>query len=241
VLLTVEKEGAYLGATWFLGALFSVQILYKLFEVSVKEGRYKYTLLFLLFALPALSSFYLPLPGFLNRTVILSMFYPMGHLMRRNWEQLKDCFHPVTGLWAALIFWWLGQSTRANMGSNEYSNIGLFLIAALLGSYAVICLSMVIGRWQEGPVLGLKKVCSLFGRGSLDIVIWHFVLFRLVSGLQFWLEGKSVLNALGVKVYEAGNGWWLAYLAVGLFGSLALARLLRAGPWGRALKKIHLV
>jgi len=50
-----------------------------------------------------------------------------------------------------------------------------------------------------------------------------------------------VLNALGVKVYEAGNGWWLAYLAVGLFGSLALARLLRAGPWGRALKKIHLV
>ena len=42
-------------------------------------------------------------------------------------------------------------------------------------------------------------------------------------------------------VYNAGNGWWIAYTLVGIFASLILGSILKKGFWGKVLKRIYVV
>lgn len=241
VLLAIDKEGDYLGAIWFLGSLFLVSLVYKCLDLCVKDGTYKYPFITALFAAAGITSFYIQLPFLQNRTLILGMFYAFGYLIRLKWEDLKPCFGLPAAAAALVLLAWIGSVARANMGSNEYTNIGLFLIAACLGSYITICVSMAICKAPFSVAEMLKRMLVWWGKNSIDIVIWQFVMFRLVAAFQFWLEGESITNAIATRIYITDGLWWIAYTAVGILVPLAWGWLLRQGIWGRVLKKLYLV
>lgn len=79
---------------------------------------------------------------------------------------------------------------------------------------------------------------------SIDIVIWQFVVFRLVIFAQLLAYGEkiSISNILSYyPIYSSDNGWWLIYLIVGIVGSLEIGKILRIGIWGKILKRMHVV
>ncbi|MGM9537690.1 MAG: acyltransferase family protein [Candidatus Onthomonas sp.] len=241
IMLTIDWEGDYLGASWFLGALFLVSVAYKLLDTWVSEGKYKRGFITALFFVAGIASFYIDFPYLKSRTLMLSMFFALGYVIRLHWEELEKCFCPAGGIAALGLFVWIGHTTRANLGANEYSNIVLFLMAACLGSYLTVCISKMICDVANSAVRGIKRVLACWGRNSIDILLWQFVMFRLVSAFQFWLEGAPISNAFSKRVYITSGLWWAAYTAVGILASLLWGWLLRQGFWGKILKKLCLV
>ncbi|MCD7753432.1 MAG: acyltransferase family protein [Clostridiales bacterium] len=241
ILLTLDWEGDYLGASWFLGALFAVSLVYKLLDCCIKKGKYKRTFITALFLAAGLASFYLELNYLRNRVIMLSMFYAIGYALRGYWEDLESCFCPIGAVASFVLLAWIGTTTRANQGTNEYTNVMMFLIAACLGTYLIVCLAEMLCRLSHPVFQVIKQMITWWGKRSMDIVIWQFVMFRLVSAFQFWLEGEPISNAFSTRVYVTSGLWWVAYTVVGVFMPLAWCWLLRQGVWGRALKKLCLV
>ncbi|MCD7821554.1 MAG: acyltransferase family protein [Clostridiales bacterium] len=241
ILLTVDWEGSYLGASWFLGALFIVSVVYKFLDYYIEGGKYKRYFITALFIAAGMASFYLELRYVSNRVVMLGMFYASGYALRSHWDELKPCFCPAGAGAAFILLAWIGRTTRANLGANEYSNVLVFLIAACLGTYLTICVAKLLCGLNHPVARGIERMLAWWGRRSIDILLWQFVVFRLVAAFQFWLEGEPITNAFATRIYVTDGFWWVAYTVVGIFASLAWGWLLRQGIWGKVLKKLYLV
>ena len=117
-----------------------------------------------------------------------------------------------------------------------------YVLIALLGSFSTILLSKSIGGITAERLSWLKKSLTFLGIRSMDILLWHFIAFRLVVAVQLRLDGISVRKLFDYQNrYDTSGCWWIAYFAAGVAGSLLWGWFLRQGPWGRFLKKIHMV
>lgn len=241
-VLLLDKDNQLLGATWFLGALFFMSVLYKLVETVMGDRKYKRLLITLLFTLLAVFGFAVNLSYFLSRTLILGMFFAFGYVVKEQKETFRKLDNPITAAVCFVLFMFIAMNNTASMGHNEYSNPILFVVGACMASYSTIWLSAQIGRLSTPTRQKLQDGLSLLGRRSLDIVIWQFVFFRPVIAAQLLLSGQP-LSALPdyYPILSAEHGWWLAYLVAGTALPLLWCDLLRTGPWGKILKRIHAV
>ena len=92
IALTLSKDGQFLGATWFLSALFLVSIGYKMIDIFLAGFRYKEVSLLVIFGLIALNGITITLPYMLSRTCILSFHYAVGaYVKKRDIKILERC------------------------------------------------------------------------------------------------------------------------------------------------------
>lgn len=85
----------------------------------------------------------------------------------------------------------------------------------------------------------LKRALVYIGKKSMDVLIWHFVLFRIVIAVQLLINGKSLQEVFEYyPTYDCTNGWWIVYMLVGVIGSILWCNLLRKGLMGKVLKRI---
>lgn len=240
-LLTLDKH-VHLGATWFLGALFVMSVLYKLCDTYINPKCYKRIIITAIFTALGILGFAVNLPYFFSRTLILGMFFAFGYVVQENKEILKQYNKPIVALVCLGLFLVIALNNSAHMGHNEYTSPVQFVIGACCASYFVIWLSNVLA---DCSVKGLKPVgncLEMLGKRSLDIVIWHFVFFNLVIALQLAMEGVSPTHVFDhLHTYITTEGWWAVYLLVGIVVPLLWCDFLRMGPWGKFLKKIHAV
>lgn len=216
ILLTLSKDGRFFGATWFLGALFMVSVLYKFLDVTIQQSNWKRPLITGLFAAMAVMGFEINLPYMLSRTLILGMFYAAGFLVKEYQEKLHPFDRPPSAVLAFLIFVVIGRYNSANMGKNEYRYPFSFVFGALLASYCLISTSRLMQDSSIRLVRLMKRGLCYLGKKSIDIVIWQFVAFRLVIVLQLWMNGEPISDLLlYYPVYSASNGWWIVYTIVG--------------------------
>lgn len=241
ILLTLERDGQFFGASWFLAALFLVECVYKLLDHFMKEMKYRDLVLLLLFSLLSAAGFLHTFKYMFSRTLILSMFYAAGVSVRRHQDLLSKYDHWITAAAAGLLFLVIGRSGSANMGANQYSSPVLFVIGSFAASYALMYLCRKADTFLAGPLPKLKEMIIYLGRNSKDILIWQFIAFRIVILIQMILnhETISMKNLLSYyPLYSAGNGWWIAYLAVGLMVPLAFCSVLRKSE---IIRKLHIL
>ena len=244
VLLTLGKDGEFLGATWFLGALFLVSVIYKIMDWFIEESVYKKYLLLGFFFIWCITGIEITLPHMLSRTLICGFFYALGHFGREFFMEfrLKSRTNIVCVIASAATFLLIAHYNSANMGANEYRYKYLFLIGAVLASYVTLyiskCISMIGGK---AGILFRRLIC-IMGMNSVDIVIWQFVFFRVGIALQLWLNDIPVSKLFDYyPMYSARNGWWIIYTVIGIILPVLWGKFLRAGIWGKMLKKIYLV
>lgn len=241
-VLTFEKDGSYMGATWFLGALFLISVLYKTLYTYLKDTKYKQEFILVFFIVNAIIVFFIDLPRFQSRTFILGMFFAFGHWVKLHEKELHTFNNILVAFWSVVIFLVIGNNVSANMGQNEYTNRILFVIGACAGTYVTVYVAMFLSRCRGKIWQILCKILCFLGKNSIDIVIWQFVSFRLCVLLQLYLEGRPLRDVLTCDSrYYTDHGWWLLYLAIGIIVPLAWGWFLKQGPWGKALKKIHFV
>ncbi len=259
VFLTLDKNGRVFGASWFLGALFLTAIVYKTLDVLLWKLPLKKWVLGVLFIGCACASFLIPLPYTLNRTVILGMFYAIGVLVKERGKAWKKLLHPVLGILFLLIFAFVGRNHTANMGANRYTSPVFFVLGSLMMSYVILYASYLIDlgiqklkeRAENGhPVKlvagltgGMKRFVVWLGKNSMDLVLWQFVFFRVVTLCQIILWDLPLADTFleYPGVYITDGYWWIAYFAVGTLLSALWGALLRTGFWGKVLKFLHIV
>lgn len=246
ILLTIEKDGQFLGATWFLGALFLTSIIYKLIDTYMKVSKYKPFIMLAIFTLIGITGFTISFDHMLSRVCILSMFFGFGVFVKTFIEEFRsiDCFS--LAIISAILFLIIGKYNSANMGANEYRYPLLFVVGAISASYALLYFC----RWADRLckkihiVECIKNIGTFFGRNSMDILIWQFVSFRLVILLQMYkwhnpITWDELLSHY--PVYVVSNGWWIIYTIVGMVVPVLFCSILRAKPIGYVTKKMHIV
>ncbi len=244
IILTLSKDGRFLGATWFLGALFAVSVIYKIADRLAGDAKYKDFTLMCLFAVAAVIGFEINFKYMISRTLILSLFFAAGVVIKNNMSAVKAVGKGVgLPLMCFLIFCVIGRYGSANMGQNEYRYPFLFIIGSFLISYAILYFCKKFENLKIKSAVFIKNSITYIGRHSMDIVIWQFVAFRLVIILQMYLNGEELTlnNILSYfPMYDSTHGWWLAYTAVGVLAPIIWCSLLRLGISGKIVKKLHI-
>ena len=241
-LLCVNKDGVYLGATWYLGALFLICIVYKLVDMIVPRVRFRQYIILAVFICIGMFGYLNTLPLLQSRTLILSMFFAAGRFLKAEFPAVYEPSNLLAAVLMGALFMAGAQFCNANMSGNIYRNFGLWILVALIASFATIWFSRWLSCRRSRFSLPFRKFLALCGNRSVDIMIWHLVFFYPVILLQLALEGSPLSMVWEVELrYNTSGMWWAAYFASGLLLSLLWSRFLRTGPWGRFLRKVHLV
>ena len=214
IILTIGKDGFFLGATWFLGSLFVVSVSYKVMDAYMLVQKEKSIILLVLYAVIACIGFTITFPDLISRTLILSMFFAAGRVVRKYKEEFETYGQTkVMIFFSAVIFLVIGHYNSANMGANEYRYPLLFVIGALAASYVVI----EISKYIENHLLMMDKILSFFGRKSIYILIWQFVVFRLVIAVQLYRNHISLHHLFDYyPCYTTEHGQWILYTVTGM-------------------------
>ncbi|OUP37543.1 acyltransferase family protein [Olsenella sp. An188] len=250
ILATFQKDGVMFGASWFLGALFVISVLFKVAEAAVGQKRGRPLVLLVGFALLGYFGYRISLDWMLSRTLILGAFYAVGYGCRRlragsatlgdpRWRRLiYISLFAVSCAFFAVV----APRNSAYMGGNQYTaSFPVFVLCALAGSWVVIALSQALCV-KSSP---LTRLLSWFGRNSMSIVLWQFVAFRVVVVVQVLAAGAPFngwewLQAY-YPTYSTGGIWWVVYFVVGMLVPIAWVRILGIGWLGRFLRKVHAI
>lgn len=242
ILCTITKEGTFLGATWFLGSLFTESIIYKVLDTVIKPNKYKRIIITLIFVLRALFAFNYTMKYKLSRTLVLGMFFAIGYLVK-DYIHIFRKYHRIwLGMLSGIAYIVFRYFTADTLLTHDLSSPVLYTFGSLTGSYFLICISQLLEKSKLNLIVWMKKGLCYLGRRSLDVLIWHLMCFRIVIGMQLVLWTGSLSGILDYyPVYVAKHGWWLAYIVVGIVASLLWTNILRMKPWGTILKKIKAV
>ena len=239
IVLTLDKEYHYLGAIWFLGALFTESVLYKLLDTILTRVKYRHYIIVVLYIFRTIYVFHVTLPGKLSRTMILGLFFAVGVLVKELKDKISFRLPAFCKLLAFAIFLLIAEFTDFKMGDNRYSSPFLFMLGAFIGCYLLLELSkwLVGSKKQIGVrIKSILEYCSLH---SIDIVIWHFVFFRVAIIIQLLIYHEPVLKFLEYgKRYNVEGAWWILYLVIGMVCPILWGEFLRRGPWGAVLEKL---
>lgn len=217
IILTIGWNGMFSGATWFLASLFVVSIFYKIMDNYLPETREKSIFLLLVCMIIAYIGFTITFPYMISRTLVLSVFFAIGRLVRSYSEKLSMYENKVVSLFSMGIFIVIAMHNSANMGANEYEHCLLFVIGALAASYVIIKIS----KYIEIHSKYLKRLLCFWGCKSISIVIWQFAVFRIVIALQLYLKHISLGRILDYyPVYKTDHGWWVIYTLIGMYASI---------------------
>lgn len=239
IILTVQKEGNYLGATWFLPALFWVSIAYKILDRYIVENKYKRVFILSVFIVGAVLGFSINLPFAFSRVLICAMFYAIGHAVSIYRDYVSRFDNKFMAIFAVITFGVIGYFNEVNMWQNIYKYKVLFIIGALCAIYFTIYFSRVISRMGKTLV---KKLIEYIGKNSIDILIWQFVFFRIIIAIQLFIEEGSISRLLEFyPTYITEGAWWLAYTLVGVFVPILWVNFLKSMFIGKLLKKAYLI
>lgn len=259
IFLTVDKDGAVFGGSWFIASLFLISVIFKFIDyvivrrivdkINGKLSKFRpqfcVGINLIIFSLVALFASHVTLPFRMSRTFVLGFFYALGVITKEIAKKRRNnrlSLNPVIikyfiAIVAVGLYVSIASTCYTDLGFNVFENRGLYILEVICGSYVIYITSELLGK-----ITAVSKLLAYVGRHTIDIVLWQFVFFRLVIMLQLYLyhEPLSMITQT-YPTYDSSHGWWIVYTVVGVVLSLAFGAVLRKGPWGNILRKIHVV
>ena len=239
IILTLYKV-PFLGATWFLAALFWISILTNAIIV-IGKGRSFSDIFLLMFSISsAVVGFQITLPYKLSRVIICFLFYVAGYVYKKYLYTYIAVYIKNFGmLLLAALFILIASNNYAAMGSNQYSSKLLFIIGAFAGTMSVLRASKLVTEFWGDNFL-VKHIVYL-GKNTINIVIWQFLAFRLAILLQILFGNASLKNLVDFPVSNVSGIWWYIDTLAGIYGSLAWGYILHHNPATPMMKKLYMI
>lgn len=217
-IITLRGTEQLLGGFWFLKELlicsiFCFFILYILKKVcsNLTNNKNKYVsivILSLLIISIAVSEISFLTTTTLSRTLLGSAIFLMGFLLRGNsFEKKNRLSVAIAGLSTCLfaVFFFSGDMT----GVRGLSLI-LYFILSIIGCIGVLNLSGLI----KGK---LFQVFDYLGKRTLDILVFHFLAFKLVSFIKIYQYDLRIDSLAQFPVIASNNSsYWVIYSIVGV-------------------------
>lgn len=220
-----------LGACWFIFALFGSIIISKiLYDITVSRTVYA-SISFLVFligysVIGKVKNLSLIVPYYLDICLVAQFYISLGVLFRKYINQIKRISdHKFTaGLILVInfvLFYYFGNVNTqfADIANRSvFGNVFGNMISAVNGIVFLFTISTLLEK-----VSFLKKLFSKIGANTFGILIFHFLFFKLVD-LVFYFLGMFELQNLVYVVppKELGDIYWPIYLAVAVSGSIVI-------------------
>lgn len=225
-VVTMQSINKLLGGFWFLTSLLIASIIsilwYRLIGknfVSIFIG----IILFLGLAF-AVCHYKIITTYFHTYTLMAISYFMTGTLLNRL-KIPKSQYTHFTLIILAILVVGVGLFfiMPIEMGTMKDNLIVPYFISSVIISYAliIICFTVVPNS--------LFKWLATLGRRSIDILIFHFLVFKIVSLLKIWHYGLPIERLSDFPVITTNNHiYWLLYVAVGICCSLLIADVIAA-------------
>lgn len=239
ILFTLNKV-PFLGATWFLPALFWISIFVHFLIKFLDDYRYKDIVLLIGSGFISLLGFYVTFPYKISRILICLSFYVGGYLYNKYIRyHLRECIKNIIALVGGVVYIFIASNNIVSMQGNVYSNRPLFVIGAFLATGFALRFS----KWlADNKLLSILADHLVYlGKNTMSIVIWHFLTFRFTIIIQILVLGVGLKAIVAYPVYDASGIWWIFYLVTGVYGSLVWNFILEHNPLSSYMKRLHMI
>lgn len=240
IILTLNKV-PFLGATWFLASLFWISVLVHIF-ITCYFGRDKWCdgLLLILGGVVAILGFQVTFPYKISRTLICAFYYIAGYLFQKYIRtHISSAVSCALAIVFVIIYVIIVKNNYASLGSNVYDSKVLFFIGAFLAIYFMVWISEVLSNVCVNTFI-IKHIIYL-GENSIDVVIWHFVSFRIAIIIQIAVAGANIGSVIAFPVYDSSGLWWAVYLLSGIYGSLLWKFILAHNPFSECMRRLYMI
>ena len=241
IVLTLNKV-PFLGATWFLPALFWVSVFVHIFMTLFDKKKYTDIILLIVGIALAVVGFVVTLPYKISRNLICTLFYISGYLYRKYVAMyIKYTANSWVAIICIIVYAFCVRINAFNMGSNFYEHRILFVFGAFLAIYFWLWFSQSLAQFPIGTNKFIVKHIMFLGANSIDLVIWQFLAFRITIIFQIIIMGAGISSLTAFPVYDASGIWWFGYLLTGIYGSLLWKYILEHNPLSGRMKKICII
>ena len=221
-IIILYEFGPLLGATWFISVLFYSIIGFDLLNRIIKNNSLIRIICIGMMVVGSVHSF----PARISNCLVAVGFICLGTIIRKVDDVAK------IPEWLCMPFFTIvlivSTFSCVSVSTNTYTYPLLFIIVAIIGSYASILLSKLIERMANGT---LKKHLGWIGRNTIGIVIWQFVSFKIVILIQIIVYNLSISRIQDFPViYEFVNPLWvLLNVIIGIYFSILIYNIGRTG------------
>ena len=240
IALTLNKV-PFLGATWFLPALFWTSVLVHIFVKKVcYKCKYGDLLLLIGAILACILGFYVTFPYKISRTLICSLFYVCGYLYNKYLSlKINIVLKNIIACFGCVIYIFIATYNSVDMGANTYK----YRCAFVIGAFAAIAFTLRLSSWIMNITAISKLIEHLIylGKNTIDIVIWQFLAFRIAIIIQIVVMNIGINSIIAFPVYDSSGLWWIVYLVTGIYGSLLWKYILEHNPISKWMKKVYMI
>ena len=227
-MLPIIRKGFFLiegskiaGAFWFLASLLCIQLLYLSVDFILQKISAKYAdLLQLLVSGLLLGCGYycsiqrLYIYGFAKVASFYCLYY-LGHMLSRKIDlfvQMKWFHWLPIGIISFAVLYFMSLAGSISFAQVRYGNPVFMLTASLLGWFMLYSISYFL---KQIPLT--KKPLIIIGKRTLSVVIFHFLVFKLVAAVIVRYYGIPAFCIAAFPHLFGNRGlWWLAYTIVGV-------------------------
>lgn len=213
----------WLGAAWFLVALFFVVVLSKiLYDCACGSVRIYCVFTFFLYGLGyfIINNTNLKFPYYFDLVLIGQFFYCMGFVCKEmigeKIAKTDEKVLVIVLMITTILMGYLGSvsGARVDYPNGEFKSIILNTIAGVNGVCWLYALSLILSRVNIKSVIWLL---SKVGQDTFGILLLHFMYFK-VSYLLFFCKGIIPKESVALVVPEQsiGDKYWLCIVIISL-------------------------
>jgi hypothetical protein len=103
------------------------------------------------------------------------------------------------------------------MACNTYTNILLFIISSICGTYFILFISEKIKQ---------NSILEFIGKKSLLIMLFHFLSFLIVNVIIVYVYDLPINRILDYPTIKDYKWWWLLFLFIGIFVSILIDEII---------------
>lgn len=224
---------ALFGASWFLFALFFVNVI----AAVLYPGKVGIDTVICILSVPVmiyfLRYFHLPMDievekygFFLKKLSICFVFYSLGHVFKLFEGKIRKYLitpmsFSIILITVILIFQFSGSGMYDVAGANFGQDNGQELFN-LVSTVGIILLLYIIGYYVSS-ILSEKSLVWIIAENTFAIMVWHFTFFLIANCIFVWL-GLAEYSNLSDKTFRYWpEKFWLVYQFIGVFGPVLLA------------------
>lgn len=217
--LMYMKGGPLAGATWFLGTLFEVTIIYTFLDYIFKRLHVKFReIVNFLFGLTLfVVSFYLIEQDIRIHSIVehiagAYVVFAIGVLLK------KLSLNAIGfGYWIAIfsvtlaILLVCNQYGSVDLSESVYTAPWFYLLCAISGWFLIYSVSVSVSKFSR-----LANTTCRVGQHTVCIIGLHFLAFKIVTYLQICIYDLPIEKLSNFPYLIAEPFWWVVYTVIGL-------------------------
>lgn len=215
ISVTTQMQGheQLLGAYWFMKLLFIGSFIFYIALKMLKGNAWGTLLLLAISVLLSLFDWELYYFHIGTREFYAAFFIYVGYLYKKRQLDL----HQRPWIWClGVMMLVLGtQLWFTTMHDYDYWKILPHAFTVILATLTLLCFSQYLARKVENKSV---KCMVFIGDHTMEVLTWHFLSMKLVSLMLITIYNLPIKRLSEFPVIEeyARQGWWIAYLIVGV-------------------------